>query len=97
VLTLSQVSRLEQRNNQLRALELYYQAKECFFGGDYFGAIRRMIRQPALLRYAAWRLRKRLLGYPDSRPIERVAAASRKHYAPSAVGAITSVTADEPA
>ena len=38
VLTVSQVARLEGRNNQLRALELYYQAKECFFGGDYMGA-----------------------------------------------------------
>jgi succinoglycan biosynthesis protein ExoO len=97
VLTVSQVARLEGRNNQLHALELYYQAKECFFGGDYLGAIRRVTQQPALLRYAAWRLRKRLLGYPDSRPIERVAAASRKHYAPSLIGITTSVTADEPA
>ncbi len=97
VLTVSQVGRLEQRNNQLHALELYYQAKECFFGGDYLGAIRRVTQQPGLLRYAAWRLRKRLLGYPDSRPIEKVAAVSRKHYAPSPIGITTSVTADEPA
>jgi hypothetical protein len=97
VLTVSQVARLEGRNNQLHALELYYQAKECFFGGDYLGAILRVTQQPALLRYAAWRLRKRLLGFPDSLPIERVAAASRKHYAPSPISITTSVTADEPA
>jgi succinoglycan biosynthesis protein ExoO len=83
ILTTSQVRRLELRNNQLRALELYYQAKQCFCDGDYVGALRRIVRQPALLRYATWRLRKRLLGYPDSMPIERVAALSRKHYAPS--------------
>jgi succinoglycan biosynthesis protein ExoO len=83
ILTTSQVRRLEQRNNQLRALELYYQAKQCFADGDYPGAVHRVIRQPALLRYAIWRLRKRLLGYPDSMPIERVAAQSRKHYAPT--------------
>lgn len=80
VLTNSQVRRLEQRNNQLHALELYYQAKQCFAEGDYLGAVGRVTRQPAILRYGAWRLRKKLLGYPDSRPIERVAAQSRKHY-----------------
>jgi succinoglycan biosynthesis protein ExoO len=97
VLTVSQVERLEQRNNQLHALELYYQAKECFFGGDYMGAVRRVAQQPAILHYAAWRLRKRLLRYPDSKPIEKVAATSRKHYAPSPIGVITAVTADESA
>jgi succinoglycan biosynthesis protein ExoO len=93
VLTVSQVDRLEQRNNQLRALELYYQAKECFFDGDYVGAVRRIARQPALLRYAAWRLRKRLLRYPDSKPIERVATLSRRHYAPTSIAAPTQITA----
>jgi succinoglycan biosynthesis protein ExoO len=77
VLTRGQMGRLVRRNNQLRALELYYQAKQCAAERDYWGTAMRLLQQPEMMGYAAWRLRRRLLNYPDSRPIERVAARSR--------------------
>jgi len=44
---------------------------------DFAGAIRRLAQEPAMVRYAAWRLRRIFLKRTDARSIERVAARSR--------------------
>jgi succinoglycan biosynthesis protein ExoO len=88
-LTPAQAIRLERRNSQLRSLEYYYQAKQCIANRDILGAVQRLARDPAMLTYAFWRLRRIFLRRTDARSIERVAARSRK-----AVGrAISTLTA----
>ena len=78
LLTATQAARLGRRNEQLRSLEYYYQAKQCLANRDFAGAIRRLAEKPAMLRYAVWRLRRIFFKRTDARAIERVAARSRK-------------------
>ncbi len=77
-LTNAQRTALLRRTDQLKSLEYYYQAKQCVTERDYPGAVRRLAQQPAMLGYAAWRLRRRLLNYPDTKFIERVATRARR-------------------
>lgn len=77
-LTPGQTVRLGRRNEQLQSLEYYYQAKQCVANRDIIGALRRFAREPSMLRYAAWRLRRIFFKRTDARSIERVAARSRK-------------------
>jgi succinoglycan biosynthesis protein ExoO len=77
-LSTTQATRLERRNEQLRSLEYYYQAKQCLANRDFAGAIRRLAQEPAMVLYAAWRLRRIFFKRTDARSIERVAARSRK-------------------
>jgi succinoglycan biosynthesis protein ExoO len=77
-LTPSQAAQLKKRNNQLKYLEYYHQAKQCVADRDFIGAIRRLIQQPGILTYAAWHLRSRSLKHVDAKSIERVAIQSRQ-------------------
>jgi hypothetical protein len=82
-LTLSQATRLTERNNQLKSLEYYYQAKQCIANRDIVGALRRFAREPTMLIYAVWRLRRIFFKRSDARSIERVAARSRQATRPA--------------
>jgi succinoglycan biosynthesis protein ExoO len=77
-LTPSQAAHLAHRNNQLKSLEYYYQAKQCIANRDFIGAVRRLAEQPGLLSYAVWRLHRLVRKRIDARSIERVAIRSRR-------------------
>jgi succinoglycan biosynthesis protein ExoO len=64
VLPTRQWKRLEARNDRLRLLEDYFQAREALGSGDYAGAAGRMIRRPALLGYLFGRVVERLRRNP---------------------------------
>ena len=88
-LTPGQAARLNRRNEQLRALEFYYQAKQCLANRDLAGALRRLAKEPAMLRYAFWRLRRIFVKRTDARAIERVAARSRRSVPRNAIDLVT--------
>jgi succinoglycan biosynthesis protein ExoO len=85
----TQAARLGRRNEQLKALEYYYQAKQCLANHDFAGAFRRLAQEPAMLRYAVWRLRRVFFKRSDAHAIERVAARSRKSTRQSATDPVT--------
>jgi succinoglycan biosynthesis protein ExoO len=77
-LTINQASQLTKRNEQLKSLEYYYQAKQCLAERDLIGVLRRFAQEPAMFTYAVWRLRRIFFKRIDARSIERVAARSRQ-------------------
>ncbi|MDB5394506.1 MAG: hypothetical protein JWM91_2012 [Rhodospirillales bacterium] len=74
----AQAASLKRRNEQLMSLEHFYQAKQCVRTHDLVGALRRLVRRPAMLSYAFWRLRQRTFGRADTLAIERTVARSRQ-------------------
>ncbi len=87
----AQGAKLARRNDQLKSLEYYYQAKQCIGERDFLGAIRRLIAQPGMLTYAGWRIRRLFYKRSDARAIEKVAARSRKRTRRAAVAAATAL------
>lgn len=75
-----QTERLQRRNDRLRYLEYFFQAKECVATHDWGGALARLVTHPEMLGYALRRIRQRIYPRPPSVPIERVAWRSRRRF-----------------
>ena len=73
-----QIERLQRRNDRLKYLEYFFQAKECVATRDLAGALAKLVNHPEMLGYAMRRFRHRIYPRPPSVPIERVAGRARR-------------------
>jgi len=73
-----QIERLKRRNDRLKYLEYFFQAKECVATHDWVGAVTKLVSHPEMLGYAVRRFRHRIYPRPPSVPIERVAWRARR-------------------
>ena len=79
-LPLWQIERLQRRNERLKYLEYFFQAKECVATRDWTGALVKLVNHPEMLGYAMRRFRHRIYPRPPSVLIERVAWRARRRF-----------------
>lgn len=75
-----QIDRLQRRNDRLKYLDYFFQAKECVATRDWVGALAKLVNHPEMLGYAVRRFRHRIYPRPPSVPIERVAMRARQRF-----------------